>query len=125
MAATSETIQHVIEHRVGDGVMKALRVIHGDWAVDAALGHAGELHQGCEEIGSSDAWYMVGTFYDALPKPKLDLPNYETNDTFEGDIINAYAILKYSRDAGIPVEGTTSRAVELRLVSAMNKINKR
>lgn len=127
MAATSEDIRHCVEYRLGSGVMTALRGIHGENEVEGALSLVGELHAGCEEIGTSDVSCMVEHFLRSLPKPKLstEFPNYTTNDTIEGDIVNAYSILKWSRDAGLPIDGQTSRAVELRMVSALNKMNQR
>lgn len=124
MAATSETIRNCVEDRLGSRVMTALRGIHGENEVESALALVGEVHAGCEEIGSSDVSCMVEQFLRTLPKPKLELPNYETNDTILGDIINAYTIIKWSRDAGIEVGPSESRAVELRLVSALNKLNR-
>lgn len=64
--ATVETIRNAIEWRLRDE-MAALRAKHGDQAVDEALDAAGEMHAGCEEIGSSDVYYMAQSFRNFLP----------------------------------------------------------
>ncbi len=59
--ATRETIKDVIKHRLGTTIVDYI-VAFGTTAVMDALDHAAEVHYGCEEIGSSDTFYMVETF---------------------------------------------------------------
>lgn len=66
MAATVETIRNVIEHRIGQDRMSALREKFGYAEVEWALDSAGSFHAGCEEIGSSDAYYMARSFLSQL-----------------------------------------------------------
>lgn len=65
--ATVETIRNAIEWRLRDE-MPALRAKYGDDAVDYALDLAGSFHAGCEEIGSSDVYFMAQTFRHNLPE---------------------------------------------------------
>lgn len=72
MAASVQTIVEVVRHRL----MVTKRLVplvqaYGTEAVEDALNHAGEFYQGCEEIGSSDANYMMDCAITYLGEPSI------------------------------------------------------
>lgn len=60
--ATAETIADVIRRRVGKEEMEKLTAQYGADVIEDALIATGLFHCGCEEIGSSDVYYMIQSF---------------------------------------------------------------
>lgn len=72
MAATAESIQGIIRHRLTYwNMMDALVEKHGQQKVDWAIEDASYFYAGCEEIGSSDANYMVDSAVRSLGEPTI------------------------------------------------------
>lgn len=62
MSASSITIQNCVLRRLGHEGMRGMITTYGFSRFWAALDIVGELHAGCEEIGSSDVSAFVKTF---------------------------------------------------------------
>ncbi len=72
MAATAETIEDVIRHRLTVwNMLDGLVAKHGQEKVDESIREASYFYAGCEEIGSSDANYMVDSAVRYLGEPTI------------------------------------------------------